>query len=87
MLLFLEHQVGYQKSAESTSTFTNKVLSIHQGKIATAGVFMTKQVFLSPPGPMHGNAGAGAPPVLFFSALSFSSDFDRAKYGLSIHNG
>ncbi len=27
--------------------------------------------------PMLDNAGAGAPPVLFFSALSFSSDFDR----------
>ena len=36
---------------------------------------------------MGSNAGAGAPPVIFFSALSFSSDFDRATYGLSIHNG
>ena len=27
------------------------------------------------------NAGAEAPPVLFFSALSFSPDFDRGTYG------
>ncbi len=33
------------------------------------------------------NAGARAPPVLFFSALSFSSYFDRGTYKLSIHNG
>ncbi len=28
---------------------------------------------------------AGGPPVLFFSALGFSSDFDRGTYRLSIH--
>ncbi len=30
---------------------------------------------------------AGGSPVLFFSALSFSSDFDRGPYELSIHHG
>ncbi len=31
------------------------------------------------------NTGARTPPVIFFTALSFSSDFDRATYELSIH--
>ncbi len=30
---------------------------------------------------------AGGSPVIFFSALSFSSDFDRGTYELSIHHG
>ena len=32
-----------------------------------------------------GNAGAGAPPVIFFCPLSFSSGFDRGTYKLFIH--